>query len=89
MAEFFDQLAGLCVRELNAASKAADPDRLAGVIEGLATILGRTIARACLGDAKQIDTMLTGVEQHMTAEAAGMAGVMRLAEVAKARGEGG
>lgn len=87
MTEFYGQLAGLCVRELNAASKDADRDRLAGVIEGLATILGRTIARACLGDAKQIDTMLMGIEQHMAAEAASVARIIQWQQALRARRE--
>lgn len=84
MTDFFDDLSSLCARELISGAKAADRDRVAGLIEGLATMLGRTIARTTAGDAREIEKMLAACENHVAAEAAGMAGVIRLSGVAKA-----
>ncbi|SIQ39161.1 hypothetical protein SAMN05421641_10769 [Paracoccus thiocyanatus] len=84
MAEFFDQLVTLCGPEMNAAMKDGDLDRAGAVIEGLATMLGRSIARAAGGDTREIDKMLTACEQHVAAEAAGIAGVMNLAKALRA-----
>lgn len=64
--------------------KANDLDRAAAMIEGIATMLGRTIARSAGGDPAQIDKLLMSCEQHVAAEAAGMAGTIDLAKM-KAR----
>ena len=64
---FFDALAGLCAREMAKALQDKDADRASGIIEGLATMLGRSIARSCAGDAAEIDRLLTAVEQHIAA----------------------
>lgn len=85
MDDFFDRLVSVCAPELNAAMKDGDLDRAGAVIEGLATMLGRSIARAAGGDAGEIDKVLMGCEQHIAAEAAGIAGVMNLAKTLKAR----
>lgn len=85
MAEFFDHLVSVCAPELNAAMKDQDLDRAGAVIEGLATMLGRSIARAAGGDAAEIDKILMGCEQHIAAEAAGIAGVMNLAKTLRAK----
>lgn len=85
MAEFFDQLVSVCAPEMNAAVNEQDFDRAGAVIEGLATMLGRSIARAAGGDAAEIDKILMGCEQHVAAEAAGIAGVMNLAKSLRAR----
>lgn len=79
MSEFHDQLASLCGPELAKAIRTNDSDRAADMITALATMLGRTIARATGGDAAAIETMLTGAENLMAEEAAGMAGMMTLA----------
>ena len=85
MAEFFDQLVAVCAPEMAAAMKRHDLDRAGAVIEGLATMLGRSIARAAGGDSGEIDKILMGCEQHIAAEAAGMAGVINLAKTLRAR----
>lgn len=85
MDEFFDQLVTLCSPELVAALKEKDADRVSAVIGGLATMLGRTIARAAAGDGSEIEKMLMACEQHVAAEAAGMASVINLAAAARAR----
>lgn len=85
MPEFFDALSALCAREISAATKAADYDRSAAVIEGLATMLGRSIAIASHGDSAKISNVLAGVENHIAAEAAGFAGVIHLGVLARTR----
>ena len=83
---FFDALAGLCAREMAKALQDKDADRASGIIEGLATMLGRSIARSCAGDAAEIDRLLTAVEQHISAECAGMASVVNLGLMLKKGG---
>lgn len=83
---FFDALAGLCAREMAKALQDKDADRASGIIEGLATMLGRSIARSCAGDAAEIDRLLTAVEQHIAAECAGMASVVNLGLMLKKGG---
>jgi hypothetical protein len=78
--DFHDRLAALCGPEIAAAMREESTDRAADLITALATMLGRTIARACRGDAAQIDTMLTGAEQLITTEAAGMADIIAFAQ---------
>lgn len=77
---FFDKLSALCASELSQAKRSEDPDRVAGLIQGLATMLGRTIARSCDGEGATIDTMLMGAEQLAASEAAGFAGLYQLAK---------
>ena len=67
---FFDDLAGLCAREMAAARRAGNSQRKAAVVEGLATILGRTIAVAADGDRRAIEDLLVGSEGHAAREAA-------------------
>lgn len=76
---FHDQLASLCGPEIAAAMREENTDRAADVITALATMAGRTIARACKGDRACIETMLIGAEELMTEEAAGMAGIISFA----------
>ncbi|UFM64199.1 hypothetical protein LOS78_01630 [Paracoccus sp. MA] len=85
MADFFDRLVAVCAPEIAAAVKTNDADRAAAMIEGLATMLGRTIARAAGGDAREIEKILMGCEQHIAAEAAGVAGLINLQETLRAR----
>lgn len=85
MAEFFDQLVAVCAPEMAAAMKARDLDRVGAVIEGLATMLGRSIARAAAGDPVEIEKILMGCDQHIEAEAAGFAGVFDLAKAQRQR----
>ena len=77
--EFFDELADLCAREMKAAVKAGSDDRKAAVVEGLATILGRTIAMAADGDPRTVETLLTGSEAHAAREAADFSSLIHLA----------
>lgn len=79
--DFFDQLADLVARELNAAMKAGDDERAAAVFEGLATMLGRTAARIAQGDKRATDTLLIGAEQHAANEAVYMGELMALANL--------
>lgn len=83
MTDFHDRLASLCGPEINAAMRANDTDRAADMITALATMLGRTIARATDGQSAAIDTMLIGAEELIASEAAGMAGIMGLADTAR------
>lgn len=85
MGDFFDSVSGLCAKEWSAATKLADRERIAGVVEALSTMLGRSIATACLGDAEKIEVMLTGVENHVASEAAGMAGIIQLSALKASR----
>lgn len=83
MDDFHSRLASLCAPEIIAAMRNNDTDRAADMITALATMLGRTIARATDGKAGAIDTMLIGTEGLIAAEAAGMAGIMALAQPTK------
>lgn len=85
MAEFFDSLAAVCAPEIAAALKNKDADRAGAMIEGLATLLGYTIARAAGGDAGEIERILIGCEQHIAAEAAGFAGIINPAATLRTR----
>ncbi len=78
--EFHDRLASLCGPEIAAAMREDATDRAADLITALATMAGRTIARACKGDRACIETMLIGAEELMAKEAAGMAGVIQFAK---------
>lgn len=75
---FFDELASLCAKEMAAAERADDSDRKAAVIEGLSTVLGRTIARGADGEATKIDLLLTGSENLIAEEAASFAKLLEL-----------
>lgn len=88
MTEFFDRLVTVCAPEIAAALRAQDSDRSAAMIEGLATMLGRTIARVASGDASKIDKLLMGCEQHIAAEAASVAGIIQMAAVLEKRRAG-
>ncbi|SEN87979.1 hypothetical protein SAMN04489859_102060 [Paracoccus alcaliphilus] len=83
--DFFEQLATLCSREMTGALKDKDADRVSCVIEGLATMLGRSIARGTGGDGAEIEKLLMGCESHVAAEAAGMAGMMNLQAMMRER----
>ncbi|WP_313350268.1 hypothetical protein [Paracoccus sp. (in: a-proteobacteria)] len=85
MTEFFDQLVNVCAPEIAAALKSKDSERAAAVIEGLATMLGRSIARAAGGDAVEIEKILMGCEQHIAVEAAGVADLLNLSATMRAR----
>lgn len=88
MMEFFDKLVQICAPEMASALKERDLDRAGAVIEGLSTILGRSIARAAGGDGVEIEKILMGCEQHIAAEAAGTAGLINLASQMKGRRAG-
>lgn len=75
---FFEDLATLCAREMNAARKDGDEDRMAGVVETLATLLGRSAAMAAGGDAKGIDTLLEGSSNHALEEASSFAPLIEI-----------
>lgn len=66
---FFDDLASLCAREMASARKAGNSQRKAEVVEGLATILGRTIAMAADGDPRAVDELLIGSDGYAAREA--------------------
>ena len=83
MTDFHDRLASLCAPEIATAMRTNDTDRAADMITALATMLGRTIARATDGKAAAIDTMLIGTEELIAAEAAGMAGIVAMAQTAR------
>lgn len=76
---FFDDLASLCAKEMNAARKGGNSQRKAATVEGLATILGRTVAMAADGDPKRIDELLTGCESQAANEAADFAPLIQFA----------
>lgn len=61
--KFGDKLAGLCAMELAAAH--SDPERIGAMIERLINSLAFTIAISVQGDAKAMDTALSGVESHL------------------------
>lgn len=81
--DFFDRLASLCGPEIAKAMRDGDAEAIGEIIEGLATMLGRTIGRALAGDPVAIDRMLTGCEQLAATEAAGMADIQRFADAAR------
>jgi hypothetical protein len=66
---FFDDLAGLCAREMTAAQKANDVDRQSAVVAGLATMMGRSVAVIADGNPQAIDELLTAAEHYIAAEA--------------------
>ncbi len=72
---FADELSRLAAKE--AAAAKSDPERLGDMIERLSASLGMTIALAAKGDAKTIDTLITGCEAHIHAEAVDKARVIR------------
>lgn len=76
MTSFTDRLAAMCAPEIAECIRANDSDRAADMITALATMLGRTVARATNGNPKGIDIMLTGAEQVAADEAADMASFM-------------
>ena len=85
---FFDRLSSLCARELVPAIRDHDGERVAAVLEGLARMLGRSIARSTGGDRNAIETMLMATENHMAVEAAAFAELIRFAEERKGEGNG-
>ena len=68
---FHDTIASLCARELSAARKAGDAERVSGLVQTLASLLGKTIAMAAEGDPKTIDRLLIGAEGLVQEEAVG------------------
>lgn len=76
---FFDDLAGLCAREMAAAKKGGNSQRKAAVVEGLATILGRTIAMAADGDPRAVEDLLMASEGHAAREAADFSQLVQFA----------
>lgn len=67
MSDFATQLSALCAKEAAAAKN--DPDRMADMIERLATALGFTVAMAVKGDPAGIDQLMAGAEAHAHREA--------------------
>lgn len=76
---FFDDLSSLCAQEMSAATKGGNSQRKAAVVEGLATVLGRSVAMAADGNPKTIETLLTGCEAQAASEAADFAPLIQLA----------
>lgn len=76
MSEFDQSFTALVAKE--AAASRGDPERLGSMIERLSASLGMTIALATNGDPAGIDTMVTGCEAHIHAEAVDKARVIRL-----------
>lgn len=66
---FFEALSGLVSREVYAARKSSDDDRLAGVVADLATMLGKVIAITGDGDAVLIDKMLMAADEVIAGSA--------------------
>lgn len=85
MTDFFEDLATLCSKELTAGLKSGDSDRVAGVVEGLSTMLGRSIARAAAGNDVQIETLLTGCEAHIASEAVGAGEMIKYLDILRGR----
>lgn len=81
--EFFDRLVSLCRPEIAKAMRDGDADLIGEIIEGLATMLGRTIGRALAKDPAAIDRMLIGCEQLIASEAASMAEIQKFADAAR------
>lgn len=65
-ADFERALAGLLANELPKARK--DDERMAAMIERLATALATAIAVSANGDGRAADTLLNGVEAYIAAE---------------------
>lgn len=79
--DFHDRLATLCAAEVTRARREATGARFADMILALGTLLGRTIGVAAQGQSAGIDALLTASDQLVAQEAAGMAGLMALAQV--------
>lgn len=62
---FFDELAGLCGREMQAAKLTGDTDRLADMVEGLATTLGRLIAVVTDGEPGDMGVLLAETHAYL------------------------
>lgn len=67
------------------AARAANGDDQAGgeMIEALATVLGRVIARVADGDSKVIDELCTGAEGYIHCEAVSTAEMVRAIKALK------
>lgn len=74
--DFNNTFTALIAKE--AAASRSDPERMGSMIERLSASLGMTIALATNGDPAGIDTMVTGCEAHIHAEAVDRARVIRL-----------
>lgn len=70
MGDFQDRLAALCAKELAAARRADDGERMAGIVTALSDLLGKTIAMAAKGDRTIADALLTGAEDMVARTAA-------------------
>ena len=81
---FDDALSSLCGKELAAARKDGDSERIAGMVQSLTSILGKTIAMSTAGSPMACDMLLTGAENLMREEAAGFS---RLSELVARRGK--
>ena len=81
---FDDALSSLCGRELAAARREGDSERIEGMVQALTSILGKTIAMATAGNSAACDMLLIGAENLMREEAAGFA---PLADLATRRGQ--
>lgn len=76
---FDDALSSLCGREMAAARRDRDSERMAGMVQALTSILGKTIALSTAGDPAACDVLLTGAENLMREEATGFAPLASLA----------
>lgn len=68
MDSFDDKLAHLVTKEITQSLN--DPEKMAMIVERLAAGLGFAIALAAKGDAKTIETLLMGAENHVAEVAA-------------------
>lgn len=84
---FFDELSCLVAREVNAARKTHDDDRLSAAVADLAMLLGKVIAITCGGDSVLIDKMLTSADgviiESATETGEMVAGIKRLVQGGK------
>lgn len=86
---FDDDLASLCGKELASARRANDDERIAGMIQSLTSILGKTIAMATAGNPVAADMLLIGAENLMREEATGFAELAALTSSRAAQKDGG
>ena len=84
---FDDALSSLCGKEMAAARKSGDGERMAGMVQSLTSILGKTIALATAGNPAACDMLLTGAENLMREEATGFSQIAALAAGLKKGGE--
>lgn len=72
---FNDTLTRLVTREAHASQR--DPDRMANLVERLASSLGVAVAIGAHGDPAKIDRLMMGAEKHAHSEAVEAAPLIR------------